>query len=87
MHLYKMPCSSTQLGSHFICGEQDCPFYTSHLYRLWGSRVGLRVYGSLASISCKGKSGKFLLDVVQTGLKMLLRPRTDMKYAVGRKKV
>lgn len=47
----------------------------------------LRVYGSVASISGKGKSEKCLLHVAQTSVKMLPRPPIDIRSVVGRKKV
>lgn len=80
-------CPSTWLGSQVIYKEQDSPLYTAHQYRPWASGVELRVYGPRATIGGKGKSEKFLLNVAQTVLKLLLRPPRDIRSVVGRKKV
>lgn len=49
--------------------------------------MGLRAWEPLASISWKEKPRKLLLDVAQTGLKMLLRSPRAKRCAAGRKKV
>lgn len=49
--------------------------------------LGAGEQGLLASISCKGISGQVLVNVVQTGLKVLMRPPVNRRCTMDRKTI